>query len=213
MDMGDIKWLGQSGFAINAGGTSIVVDPFKIPDIGIRADILMITHPHFDHFSKDDIAKVVKKGTRIICSKGCDGIEAFGTPTVVTPGFASEVKGVKISAVPAYNVNSSRLQYHPRANEWVGYVIEHAGKRIYHAGDTDFIEEMKSLNGLSLALLPVGGTYTMDVDEGISAAMAIDAELVAPMHYRMLLGEDMSRALEKKFSGALANALILKEAR
>ncbi len=205
-----MRWTGQSGFVIKAGKTTMVIDPFKISG-AVKADLLLITHPHFDHFNKDDISKVVGNKTKIICSRGCDGIEAFGSPVIAKPGFSTVFEGIKISAVPAYNVNKDRLQFHPVANEWVGYVIEHGGMRIYHAGDTDFIEEMRSLKNLDLALLPMGGTYTMGLDEGIEAAKSIDAKHVAPIHYRMLLGEEKSKELEKRFSHSVKNSLILSE--
>ena len=191
----------------------IVIDPFKLPDVDVKADVLLITHPHFDHFSKDDIAKVVTKDTKIVCSGGCNGIEEFGNYTLAKPGFAISVNDVRISAVPAYNVKQERLQFHPKSNLWVGYVMEYEHTRIYHAGDTDFVDEMRSLKNLDLALLPMGGTYTMDVDEGIAAALSIDAKSVAPVHYRMLLGDDGASKLEEKFRNSVGNALILAEMR
>lgn len=206
-----MQWTGQSGFMIKAAHATIVVDPFKLPDIDVKADVLLITHPHFDHFSKDDIAKVVTKDTKIFCSGGCDGIEEFGNHRIAKPGSEISADGIRISTVPAYNVKQERLKFHPKSNLWVGYIIEYEGRRIYHAGDTDFIDEMRSLKNLDLALLPMGGTYTMAIEEGISAAKSIDAKSVAPIHYRMLLGDERAKELEEKFSREVGNALILSE--
>ncbi len=211
--MDGIQWTGQSGFIVRAGRSTIVIDPFRLPDVDVKADLLLITHPHFDHFSKDDIAKVVAKDTKIVCSVGCDGIEEFGSHTLAKPGFEMSLDGMHISAFPAYNVRQERLRFHPKSNLWVGYLIACERGRIYHAGDTDFIDEMRSLKNLDLALLPMGGTYTMDIDEGMAAARSIDAKYVAPIHYRMLLGDSRAKELEETFARSVSNALILAETR
>lgn len=211
MEIGrDMIWLGQSGFHIRAGGKHIFIDPFRIREQKERADLLLITHAHHDHYDPESMRKVLKPGTVIIASGLCKGIESFGKVTIAKPGFSKEVLGFGIEAIPAYNIMESRLGFHPRRNDWLGYVLDIGGERIYHAGDTDFTPEMRDLKDLDIALIPIGGTYTMDVEEGIAAANEIDAKRVAPIHYRMLLGEGASDA-EKRFKDRVGNSLILTE--
>lgn len=204
-----IFWLGHAGFYIKIRDKTIFIDPYRIPKVKKRADILLITHPHPDHYSKEDIAKVVKKGTIIVCPPGCDGIEKFGMVELVAPGEVREIDGIRIEAVRAYNTQKERLKFHPQENDWVGYVIDTGEGRIYHAGDTDNIPEMAKLKKIDVALIPVGGTYTMDINQGIAAAKRIDSRFIVPMHYKMLV-EDKGK-FEEKFRKSVKNALFLEE--
>ncbi len=213
MELGDILfWVGHACFYVKANGLNIFIDPFRVPtQLKEKADLLLITHAHFDHCNKDDIEKVVKKDTVMISSQGC--LEEKGYKDVITskPGFRYDFKGIRIEAVPAYNIVEERLNYHPKANNWVGYVLDINGTRIYHAGDTDFIKEMRDLKGLDAALLPIGGTYVMSVDEAIDAGREINAKSTVPMHYKNLLGRQGSMIAEEKFKNGLKSALIMKE--
>ncbi len=205
-------WVGHACFYIKANNVNIFIDPFRVPpEIKEKADILLITHAHFDHCNKDDIEKILKKDTIMVSSQGC--LEEKGYKDIITakPGFRESFKNIGIEAIPAYNTKSDRLQYHPKRNNWVGYIIDIMGTKIYHAGDTDFIEEMKKLKGLSAALIPMGGTYVMDVNEAIQAGKSIGSESVVPMHYKNLLGKEGSEIAERKFKDSLSNALIMKE--
>lgn len=205
-------WVGHACFYIKANGLNIFIDPFRVPPVvKEKADLLLITHAHQDHCSKDDIQKILKKDTVLISSQGC--LEEKGYKDVITskPGFKYDLKGIEISAVPAYNNKSERINYHPKANNWVGYVINIGTTKIYHAGDTDFIQEMRNLNGITAALLPMGGTYVMDVDEAIDAGREINAANTIPMHYKNLLGRQGSFAAEQKFKMGLKSAMIMKE--
>jgi L-ascorbate metabolism protein UlaG (beta-lactamase superfamily) len=129
---------------------------------------------------------------------------------VAAPGFSTRINDVGIEAIPAYNIKSERLQFHPKANGWVGYIVEAQGKRIYHAGDTDFIPGMKSLGSIYAAMLPVGGKYTMDVDEAMEAAKAIKPEFFVPMHYKNLLGIEGSQKVEEELR-KIGNCRIMRE--
>lgn len=213
MKLDDILfWVGHACFYVKANGVNIFIDPFRVPErIKEKADLILITHAHMDHCSKDDIQKIIKKDTVLVSSKGC--LEEKGYKDVITskPGFKYDFKGINIEAVPAYNVKTERMNFHPKANNWVGYVLSVNSTKIYHAGDTDFIEEMKKLKGLSAALLPIGGTYVMDVEEAIEAGKAINAEETVPMHYKNLLGREGSKAAEEKFRLGLKSAMIMKE--
>ncbi len=205
-------WIGHASFYARTRGRTIFIDPFMLSDsISESADLILITHPHFDHYSRKDIDRIVKDSTRIIAPRGCDGIEGYRNVQIVRPGDRVDFDGINIEAVPAYNVKKERLQNHPKANEWVGYIVDIEGMRVYHAGDTDFIPEMKEMKGLHAALLPMGGTYTMDVDEAIEAARAINAKYTVPMHYKMLLGKEGSASAAKRMQEAVPSTLLFKE--
>lgn len=166
-------------------GLIIHIDPFKIQKED-PADIILITHAHFDHLDLPSIKKVYKKGCTVLVPKGCEKIsEVVGTSDVkkVEPGQELEIKGIKIKTVPAYNVVPDRLKFHPPENKWIGYLLQVNDQTVYHAGDTDHIEEMKQLNGLiNIAFLPIGGTYTMDTKQAAQAIEAISPDIACPMH-------------------------------
>jgi len=179
-----IQWLGNSGFLLEGDGKKIYIDPYQVshePDFDDRADILLITHEHFDHCSPEDIRKVRRSDSTTLIPESCS-IEFRGDARRVSEGDiladGLEIKGTRIEVVPAYNLNKP---YHPRGSG-VGYIVELGGLRIYHAGDCDLFPEMKMIRA-DVALLPIGGTYTMDEEEAASAAAAISPKVVIPMHY------------------------------
>ncbi|ACL03656.1 conserved hypothetical protein [Desulfatibacillum aliphaticivorans] len=178
----NIRWLGHDGFLIKAGDKNIVIDPYEL-ESAVEADILLISHDHFDHCSVDDAAKVVKPGTVIVTEKD-SAAKLSGDVRVVAPGDSVEIGDVTVAAVPAYNINKD---FHPKGNGWVGFVITYNGVRIYHAGDTDFIPEMGALD-VDIALLPVSGTYVMTWDEAVEAAKKIMPQIAIPMHYGGIVG-------------------------
>lgn len=222
-------WIGHASFYIKEHHTQIstepfitaqphdytvFIDPFNISDsIKEKADLILITHAHFDHWSMKDIDKVSKSSTKMIIPPLCNGSERYKGVEIAKPGFKMSIASADllISAIPAYNLKSERLQFHPRSNDWVGYIIEVGGLKIYHAGDTDFIPEMRALRHIDVAILPMGGTYTMGVDEFIEAAKAIKAKHVVPVHYKNLLGKEGSIAAENKLREHLDNVLFMKE--
>ncbi len=211
MQSDSLKWIGHASFLIKIGEKNVYVDPFRLSTVNEKADVILITHPHFDHMNMEDIAKIAGPDTEIFVTQ--DSVEkiSIGKVKGVEPNRSYSSSALKLATIPAYNVVEERLDKHPKKNGWVGYVIEAEGTRIYHAGDTDFIPEMEKLS-VDLALIPMGGTYTMDTDEAISAAKAINAGEVAPMHYRAVLGHKAADAAEKKFVAGVKNARILKEA-
>lgn len=233
-DLQYISWLGHASFKIRdeaTGNLIYYIDPFDLPadathqalQAGFhlssydKADIIFITHAHMDHCSKDDVNKILKEDTTIVAPSNCFAsldLNAKYQKQEVIPGQDYTVKGVMFKTVPAYNVHPERLKAHPRENNWVGYVITVNAQRIYHAGDTDFISEMKSLGPIDVAMLPMGGKYTMNVDDAIDAANAIGAKITIPMHYKRLLGSGYKDAEEKlKLGVTKSKVVILEEVR
>ncbi len=187
----NLEWLGHATFKI-VSDKIIYTDPFQIED-NEPADVILITHSHYDHCSPDDIKKLIKDGTQVFITPDCQSkVSNFEKikMRVVEPNNRYEADRVKIETIPAYNIKSERLKFHPKENDWVGYVITVNGKRIYLAGDTDFVPEMKNLKNIDIALLPIGGTYTMDAKEAAEAANAIKPKKVIPMHYNKIEGTE-----------------------
>lgn len=191
-----ITWLGHAGFRVSGGGVELVFDPYLIKMRKERpANLVFITHEHFDHLSPQDIAKVSsREKTVIVASKNCmaglRGVPCRET-LHVAPSDEGQVSGVKYRAVPAYNTNKYRaagIVYHPPEYGGVGFVVDVAGVRIYHPGDTDVIPEMKALGRIDVAFLPVSGTYVMTAAEAAEAANLINPDLAIPMHYGVIVG-------------------------
>ncbi len=210
MQADSLKWIGHASFLIKIGEKNVYVDPFKLSAVNVKADLILITHPHFDHMNMEDIAKIADSNTEIFVTQDSVDKISIGKVKGVEPNRSYSSSVLRFATIPAYNVIEERLDKHPKKNGWVGYVIEAEGTRIYHAGDTDFIPEMEKLS-VDLALIPMGGTYTMNTDEAIVAAKAINAAEIAPMHYRAVLGHKAADAAEKKFVREVKNARILKE--
>ncbi len=196
MQIGDveIKWLGNSGFFINNKKT-IYIDPYKINEHTKKADLIFLTHSHYDHCSVADMEKIIKEGTKIIVPADCQSkVTRFNIPIdimVVEVGDEFEIGDIKVSVLPAYNVDKP---FHPKSEGWMGYLIKAGNVIIYHAGDTDVIPEMQKLTGHKqrdkklVALLPVGGRFTMNAEEAAEAAGIIKPFLALPMHYGGIVG-------------------------
>ena len=190
--MENINWFGHASFSfVDENGNRIYyVDPFDLKPQNLeKADLIFITHAHPDHFSPSDIQRIITDETVIIAPP--DILEKIDISEdrklVVEPNVEYEVKEFKFQTFPAYNNHPEKLQFHPKENNWVGYIFELNGKKVYHAGDTDFIPEMKDLASLKLyiAMLPIGGHYTMEEKEAAAAANVIKAEFTIPMHYKV----------------------------
>ncbi|MEW6600441.1 MAG: MBL fold metallo-hydrolase [Nitrospirota bacterium] len=200
----NIHWLGHDTFKIS-GEKVIYTDPFHIRKED-AADIILITHEHYDHCSPDDVKKLQKKDTVIIAPPDCAG-KLSGNIKTMAPGDRITEGGIEIEAVPSYNTNK---QFHTKNRNWVGYIFTINGQRIYLAGDTDFIPEMKTFKA-DIALLPVSGTYVMTADEAVEAALTIKPKIAVPMHYDSVVG---TRKDAKKFAEGLKGKIevrILKE--
>jgi L-ascorbate metabolism protein UlaG (beta-lactamase superfamily) len=179
-------WYKQSGYLWRGDELALYIDPWEV-SAEVPADVILITHAHFDHFSLDDIEKVRKPETKLFAPVDVAS-EITGEVTPVKPGERHEVGGLRFQTVPAYNVAEERLDFHPQRNRWVGYVIELDGRSYYHAGDTDQADELSSVRA-DVAFLPIGGTYTMDAHEAAVMAKALSPKLAVPMHYAHVVGE------------------------
>jgi L-ascorbate metabolism protein UlaG (beta-lactamase superfamily) len=178
-----LKWIGHSAFQIRADGKIIYTDLTKDSDVSEKADLILVSHSHPDHFDPSKINQVRKKETIIFAPIDC-AKRIGGTVKTLKLNEESKTGDIKVKAVPAYNYKrfkSPGMPFHPEGFG-VGYLITIAGKTIYHAGDTDFIPEMTKLGPVDVALLPSGDTYTMDNPEAAEAAMAIKPKVVVPMH-------------------------------
>ncbi len=177
-----LKWQGHDGFRIE-GESIIYIDPYQI-ETDVKADLIFITHEHFDHCSPEDVAKIQKPETVIVTEKDSSH-KLSGDIRIMKPGDRLMLKDITVEAVSAYNTNKS---FHPKENGWLGFILTINGVRLYHAGDTDIIPEMKSYK-TDIALLPVSGTYVMTAEEAVEAARMIRPELAIPMHYGTVVGD------------------------
>jgi len=184
----EIKWLGHDGFLVKGNGKILCFDPFEAK-AGAKADFIFVSHEHHDHLSPKDIEEFSKPSTIIIAAESCRG--KIADAHFLRPEQSIEIAGLKVRAVCAYNTDKFRspgVHFHPKESNGIGFVVEFAGKRIYHAGDTDFIPEMKKLGRIDVAFLPVSGTYVMTPEEAVEAADAIRPKTVIPMHYGKIVG-------------------------
>jgi L-ascorbate metabolism protein UlaG (beta-lactamase superfamily) len=190
--MEGIEWLGHDSFRIS-GSATVYIDPWQLGKGAPPADLILVTHEHSDHFDQGDIASVSTPQTVVVGPAEVTGqLEGAQTRTIA-PGQSLQVGGVKVRAVPAYNLNKyadrkAGLFFHPKADGKVGYVVEIDGRTIYHTGDTDNIPEMSDID-VDIALLPVSGTYVMTVDEALEACTRLKARTVVPMHYATIVGD------------------------
>jgi L-ascorbate metabolism protein UlaG (beta-lactamase superfamily) len=183
------------------GSKVIYTDPFKTTKAD-EADIVLISHEHFDHLSLEDLQRVTTPRTTLVASSSCKGelkqVKAKETK-FLEPGGKLSIDGVEIEAVAAYNLNKFRelgKVFHPKEDKKLGFVFLMDGTRVYFAGDTDFIPEMKSIQ-CDIALLPVSGTYVMTAEEAAAAAEAIKPKIAVPMHYGAIVGSDSDAQLFK----------------
>lgn len=185
----EIKVLCHSSIKIIANKI-IYADPFKIKEKSNDADLIIITHSHYDHFSEEDINKIQKAETLICITP--DLLEktiSLGVKKeniiIVEPNKEYHVENIKLKTIPAYNTNK---KFHLKENNWVGYILEIENKKIYIAGDTDITEEDKKVN-CDIALVPIGGTYTMNAKEAAELINIIQPTKVIPTHYAQIVGK------------------------
>ena len=188
-----VEWLGHSGFRVLAGRASVYIDPYRVADGAPKADLILITHGHYDHFSPQDVERLTEKRTWLVAPAAV-AERVGGNVVSIAPGEAVEdelVRGVAVRAVAAYNTSkrdSDGNVFHPRAAGWVGYELNFRGERLYHSGDTDVIPEMDTVSGVDVALLPVSGVYVMTAEEAAEAARRIQPHVAVPMHWGEHIG-------------------------
>ena len=204
----NIEVLYHSSIRINKEKI-IYIDPFKINKNYNDADIIFITHDHYDHYSEEDIDKVINENTTIIIPDELltkllrKGINKNAIITV-EPNKNYMLQGIKFETISAYNTNKT---FHPKENGWVGYIIIINGIRYYIAGDTDITEENKQVK-CDVAFVPVGGTYTMDFKEAASLINEIKPKIAIPIHYGSIVGTeqdaiDFIRLLHPEIKGII----------
>lgn len=176
-----LSWLGHDGFKYS-GPPVIYFDPYELAG-GEAADLILITHDHFDHCSVADVDKIRRPETVIVADQGA-AAKLSGPVVALRPREQTTAAGLTIETVPAYNTNKA---FHPQKAGHLGFIVTVEGIRLYHAGDTDFIQEMKGLK-VDIALLPVSGTYVMTAAEAAQAALAIHPQIAIPMHYGSIVG-------------------------
>jgi len=182
-----IKWLGHASFRIQHLDTVIYIDPDNLAESPHDANFVLVTHSHGDHYSKTDISKVAKAGTLFIAPP--DVVANYGSGQTIAPGETIDLGSVRIIGVAAYNISTT---YHQKSKNWVGFIIELGGLRIYNAGDTDLTDEMKALTDIDVAILPIGGKYTMDATEAAEATGYINPALALPAHRRSADPQDFA---------------------
>jgi len=204
-----IKLLAHAGFQIKTKNKIVYVDLEKYGKFSEKADLILVTHSHTDHCDPAQIERARKTDTLIIAPSDCVS-KIGGNVKTLNVGEEITVGDVKVKAVEAYNFKRFRSPgnpFHPKGFG-VGYLITAEGKTVYHAGDTDFIPEMKKLGRVDVALLPSGGTYTMDNAEAVDAALAINPSVVIPMHRWGTNAEEFKKKVEadSKIKVVLLNA-------
>ncbi len=207
-----LYWLGHDSFRLTrqtangTNGTTLYIDPFQI-QTGPQADYILITHEHYDHFDPESVSRLRRPNTLVI---GPESVTAQLDEMAVhlLPGQSHQTADLSVFATAAYNLNK---EFHPKADNRLGYILELDGQRLYHAGDTDLIPEMSQLGAIDLALLPVSGTYVMTADEAIEAVKTIKPKAAIPMHYGSIIGEQEDAERFKAGASQFTEVIILNK--
>ncbi|HEY1275366.1 MAG TPA: MBL fold metallo-hydrolase [Thermoleophilaceae bacterium] len=195
MLLDSVEWLGHSGFRITVGKAVVYIDPYRVAETAPKADLILITHGHYDHFSPQDVERLSSNRTWLV-GPAAVAERVSGQVHSIAPGEALDdelVRGVLVSAVAAYNTSKrdgAGNAFHPREAGWVGYELNVRGERLYHSGDTDVIPEMDGVTGVDVALLPVSGVYVMTAQEAAEAARRIQPRVAVPMHWGQHIGTE-----------------------
>ncbi len=186
----NIEVFCQNSIRIESEAGRIYVDPFQMKEAPGDAAFVLITHDHYDHFSPEDIEKVAGRDTVLIVpekmeKKAKKEAGSFGRIETVRPGEKKEINGLSFETVASYNLMKP---FHPKSAGWVGYIVNAGGKRIYIAGDTDAVQEAREVK-CDIALVPVGGTYTMDAKKAAELVNEMKPEVAIPVHYGSVAGK------------------------
>lgn len=210
-----IKWLGHDSFIIS-NDIKIITDPYKITSQE-KADLILISHNHFDHLSVEDLKNISTNNTTIVAAKECfDMLKgfAFKEKIGISPGEETSVLGIKIKAIRAYNVDKinpeTKKPFHPKDDNKIGFLINMDGIIIYHTGDSDLIPEMSDLKP-DIALVPVSGTYVMTASEAAKAVERIKPKIVIPMHFGTIVGSQKDAQDFKQLIKSCEVQILTKE--
>ena len=189
-----IRWYGHDTFTLEKEIT-ICIDPYKLSKT-IQADLVLISHNHFDHLSLEDLKKISSINTIIIAANECMSQISnisFKEKIGIAPGEEKTINNVTVKAIPAYNINKinpdTKKPFHPKDDKKIGFIITIQGTSIYHTGDSDLIPEMTDLNP-DILLIPVSGTYVMTAKEAADAIEKIKPKIAIPMHYGTIVGSE-----------------------
>lgn len=197
-----LEWLGHASFLIT-DGKRIYIDPFQL-EAGEPADLVFVTHPHQDHLELESLEKIVTPKTTIVCSADAHSKLAKLNPArivMMKPGDSEEFGAVKVTATHAHNTDK---EFHPKENEWLGFLITLDGMTIFHTGDLDDLEDLHGTR-CDVLLVPVSGTYVMTADQAAGFAKEIDYKRAIPMHYGAIVGSEKDAV---RFADLVENALV-----
>lgn len=210
-----IKWYGHDTFTLTHGNLTICIDPYKL-EKKIDADIILISHNHFDHLSNEDLQKISSEKTIILAAKECqDQIKVKCNHIIsIEPNEEKSLSGIIIKAVPAYNLDKINPQtnqpYHPKHDKKVGFIVRINNATFYHAGDSDYIPEMMGLSP-DVYFVPVSGTYVMNAKEAANSVLGVKPKLAIPMHYGSIIGNDEDANTFKKLVNSCEVQIPTKE--
>lgn len=202
----NMKWLGHASLLIKIDNKNIYIDPWKIKDVSQKADIILVTHSHFDHYSEEDIKKISTQKTFLYSTEDVISKTSIKNKKIIKPFEKISIDNIEIEGFPAYNLNKD---FHPKKNNWLGFIIRYADIKIYIAGDSDVIEEAKKLS-VDIAILPIGGTYTMNEKEAAELVNIIKPKVVIPIHWGDIVGSTQNLENFKKAVGTSVKIVVLK---
>lgn len=210
-----IRWYGHDTFTIK-NNVTVCIDPYKLTR-PLSADIILISHNHFDHLSEDDLSKIANQNTIIIAPNECiSQLSKIKNKKIITilPNEEKTINNVKIKAIPAYNIDKinpdTKKPFHPKEDGKIGFIVTINGISVYHTGDSDLISEMTDLKP-NILLVPVSGTYVMTANEAANAVAKIKPKLAIPMHYGTIVGSDEDAKEFKRLVKSCEVQILTKE--